>query len=115
MKVLMRNFSSKKSLTLSNIEANLVSGVPAATANPVAVLNPPPPPPAPNDTPAPPPPATTRYSTVDVAGTTGVTELLAELVALVPTALVAVTVKVYAVPSPISQYFLSLVIIIEQL
>jgi NADH dehydrogenase (ubiquinone) Fe-S protein 4 len=32
MQVLMRNFSSKKSLTLSNIEANLVSGVPAATS-----------------------------------------------------------------------------------
>jgi hypothetical protein len=31
-------------------------------------------------------------------GSTGDTELLAELAALVPTALVAVTVKVYAVP-----------------
>jgi hypothetical protein len=72
-----------------------VNGVPEATAKPVAVLNPPAPPPP--ELP-PPPPATTRYSTA-VATAYGVTELLAELAALVPIALVAVTVKVYAVPA----------------
>jgi hypothetical protein len=75
-----------------------VNGVPTATANPVAVKKPPAPPPPPFAPPPPPPPATTRYSTAVTVGSTGVTELLAELAALVPIALAAVTVKVYAVP-----------------
>ena len=75
-----------------------VNGVPEATAKPVAVLYPPAPPPPllppAYPPPPPPPPATTRYSTAVTVGITGVTELLAELAALVPIALVAVTVKV---------------------
>jgi hypothetical protein len=43
-----------------------------------------------------PPPATTKYSTDDTVAF-GVTELLDELAALTPMALVAVTVKVYDV------------------
>ena len=67
-----------------------VNATPEATANPVAVLYPPAPPPP---LIPPPPPATTRYSTA-VTIAYGVTELLAGLAALVPIALVAVTVKV---------------------
>jgi hypothetical protein len=52
----------------------------------------------------PPPAATTRYSTEDGIGTAGVTLLLAALAGPVPEALVALTVKVYAVPvvSPVT-------------
>jgi hypothetical protein len=71
-----------------------VKGVPAATANPVAVLNPPAPPPPPQYPAPPPPPATTRYSTAVTVGARVVMELLAALAALTPIPLVAVTVKV---------------------
>jgi hypothetical protein len=43
----------------------IVIGVLVATANPVAVKNPPAPPPPPLEAPPPPPPATTKYSTVE--------------------------------------------------
>jgi hypothetical protein len=66
---------------------------PEDTAKSDAVLNPPAPPPPANPTPPPPPPATTRYSTVEVAGM-GVIEELAVLAVDVPLAFVAVTVNV---------------------
>jgi hypothetical protein len=69
----------------------------------VPVLKPPAPPPPPYR-PPPPPPATTRYSTEETGANAGVTLLLGALAGPVPESLVAVTVKVYAVPvvSPVT-------------
>jgi hypothetical protein len=61
-----------------------VIGVEAATANPVAVLNPPAPPPPPPLAAPPPPPATTRYSTVGVTEGASLPVILSPLVKTIP-------------------------------
>ena len=69
----------------------------ALTASPEPDSKPPAPPPPAESPPPPPPPATIKYSTAVGATPDVVIELLAALGALVPIALVAVTVKVYDV------------------